>query len=244
MKIVSFYTKPKSSTRRQGGESSGGRPPRKSPRRRKRKNYRPLILLGTVLGIILIAVAAQQLLRAKWQDDANLTYIDGIPVYEDFLEEGTPGRPGEKRRIKYVVIHETDNVKEGANAEGHNRFIHSNGATQELSWHYTVDDHEIWHHIPDDETAFHAGDHMEENGGNKNGIGVEMCVNADGDYEQTLRNTQKLAARLLHEYGLTMEDLKKHQDFSGKHCPSKLLDADRWEEFRQGVEKELLAIEE
>ena len=42
----------------------------------------------------------------------------------------------------------------------------------------------------------------------------------------------------------TMEDLKKHQDFSGKHCPSKLLDADRWEEFRQGVEKELLAIEE
>ena len=113
----------------------------------------------------------------------------------------------------------------------------------ELSWHYTVDDHEIWHHIPDDETAFHAGDHMEDGGGNKNGIGVEMCVNADGDYEQTLKNAQKLAATLLHEYGLSIDDLKKHQDFSGKNCPSRLLNAGRWDEFVQGVKTELEALE-
>lgn len=157
---------------------------------------------------------AQQIVSTKWRADAKLTYISGgIPVYEDFLEKGTPGRPGEKRQIKYVVIHETDNTKAGADAKGHNKFIHSNGKTQELSWHYTVDDHEIWHHIPDDETAFHAGDHMDADGGNRNGIGVEMCVNSDGNYEQTLWNTQKLAATLLYEYGLTIDDLKKHQDF-------------------------------
>ena len=35
----------------------------------------------------------------------------------------------------------------------------------------------IYHHLPDDETAYHAGDGMEKNGGNMNGIGIEMCVN-------------------------------------------------------------------
>ena len=43
---------------------------------------------------------------------------------------------------------------------------------------------------------------MEKNGGNMNGIGIEMCVNSDGNYEQTLINTEKLCARLLIEYDL------------------------------------------
>lgn len=199
-------------------------------------------------GFILLVLAVVALLFAtrfalSREVDESVTYVDGIPVHTDYLEEGAAGRPGEKRNIKYVVIHETDNTKAGADAEGHNQFIHTNGQTEELSWHYTVDDHEIWHHIPDDETAFHAGDHMEDGGGNKNGIGVEMCVNADGDYEQTLRNAQKLAAYLLHKYGLTIDGLKKHQDFSGKNCPSQLLNAGRWEEFRQGVADELAKLE-
>ena len=36
----------------------------------------------------------------------------------------------------------------------------------------------------------------------RNGIGIEMCVNSDGNYEQTLINTEKLCARLLIEYDL------------------------------------------
>lgn len=177
-------------------------------------------------------------------EDANIKYIGDIPVYEDFLPETAMARTGEERKILYVVIHETDNVNEGADAEAHNNFIHTNGASNELSWHYTVDDHEIWHHLPDNETAFHAGDHMEDKGGNKNGIGVEMCVNADGDYEKTLQNAQLLAAQLLYEYDLDIDALKKHQDFSGKICPSKLINAGRWEEFVQKVEKNLEALKE
>ena len=175
-------------------------------------------------------------------EDANIKYVGDIPVYEDFLPETAMARTGEERKILYVVIHETDNVNEGADAEAHNNFIHTNGASNELSWHYTVDDHEIWHHLPDNETAFHAGDHMEDKGGNKNGIGVEMCVNADGDYEKTLQNAQLLAAQLLYEYDLDIDALKKHQDFSGKICPSKLINADRWDEFVQKVEKNLEAL--
>ena len=110
-----------------------------------------------------------------------------------------------------------------------------------------MDDHEIYHHLPDDETAYHAGDGMEQNGGNMNGIGIEMCVNSDGNYEQTLLNTEKLCARLLIEYDLNpSKALKKHQDFSGKICPSTLINSGRWDEFCSAVTakyKELKADE-
>ena len=213
------------------------------PRKRRRNIRIFLVLLVLVLMISVIGMLISLIFNAFTNDeDANIKYVGDIPVYEDFLPETAMARTGEERKILYVVIHETDNVNEGADAKAHNNFIHTNGVDNELSWHYTVDDHEIWHHLPDNETAFHAGDHMEDKGGNKNGIGVEMCVNADGDYEKTLQNAQLLAAQLLYEYDLDIDALKKHQDFSGKICPSKLINAGRWDEFVQKVEKNLEAL--
>ncbi|HIV62686.1 MAG TPA: N-acetylmuramoyl-L-alanine amidase [Candidatus Butyricicoccus avistercoris] len=215
----------------------------KYPRKRRRNIRIFLVLLVLVLMISAIGMLISLIFNAFTNDeDANIKYVGDIPVYEDFLPETAMARTGEERKILYVVIHETDNVNEGADAKAHNNFIHTNGVDNELSWHYTVDDHEIWHHLPDNETAFHAGDHMEDKGGNKNGIGVEMCVNADGDYEKTLQNAQLLAAQLLYEYDLDIDALKKHQDFSGKICPSKLINAGRWDEFVQKVEKNLEAL--
>lgn len=216
----------------------------KPPAKRRRRRRRGRLLLVLFLGFVLLAAALLLLRQCQngtglfHEEDAGLTYIDDIPVYEDFLPEGAAARPGGTRRIRWVVIHETDNTGAGADAEAHNHFIHENGMTSETGWHYTVDDHQIYHHIPDDEPAYHAGDHMDDGGGNKNGIGVEMCVNADGDYEQTLKNAQKLAAHLLLAYDLTPDDLRKHQDFSGKNCPSQLLDNGRWKEFAQAVREE------
>ena len=67
-----------------------------------------------------------------------------------------------------------------------------------------------------------------------NGIGIEMCVNEGGNYEQTLINTEKLCARLLpFQYDLNpAKALKKHQDFHGKRsAPSTLISEGRWDEF-------------
>ena len=254
MKLVGFQVKPKKKEKEKAVKQRGTshhtavHTTQRRRKKRKKRTVRPVAVLSLLLmaALVVIALLAQQLIAHNFvrRDDAHLTYVDDIPVHEDFLEEGAAGRPGEKRRIQYVVIHETDNTKAGANAAAHDNFIHSNGQTEKLSWHYTVDDHEIWHHIPDDETAYHAGDGMENDGGNKNGIGVEMCVNSDGDYEKTLKNAQKLAAHLLYEYGLDMDTLKKHQDFSGKNCPSRLLNDGRWEEFRQGVQEQLARLTE
>jgi N-acetylmuramoyl-L-alanine amidase CwlA len=165
--------------------------------------------------------------------------VGGVPVITDFLPAGTMARPGQERKIEYVVIHETGNTGRNANAASHNNYLHDTADSQMKSWHYTVDDHEIYYHIPDNEIAFHAGDGLSRDGGNLNGIGIEMCVNPENDYEQTLKNTAALTAMLLTDYDLDINDVKTHHDFSGKDCPEILLGEGRWDEFIGMVEQEL-----
>ena len=218
------------------------------PRRSQKVNLRPLLLVLLVLAAFFAGMLTHKALNRPILPDANISYIDNIPVVTDFIAEGSRARPGEKREIKYLVIHETDNFSAGADAKAHNSFIHQNANAESdlVSWHYTVDDHEIYHHLPDDETAYHAGDGTKKNGGNMNGIGIEMCVNEDGNYEQTLVNTEKLCAQLLISYDLKPKALRKHQDFSpeGKVCPAKLINEGRWDEFCAGVEQQYQGLKD
>lgn len=203
-------------------------------------NIRVLLILGLMIISFAAGMLTQRAISRPPQQDANLSYIDDIPVYTDFLPEGSRARPGQTREIKYLVIHETDNFSAGADAAAHNSFIHQNANAESgiVSWHYTVDDHEIYHHLPDTETAYHAGDMMTEGGGNMNGIGIEMCVNEGGNYEQTLINTEKLCASLCIAYNLNPDKaLKKHQDFMEKVCPAKLINSGRWDEFCAAVKE-------
>lgn len=223
MKLMGFYAKGK-----------------KTRRRRKRRNWRPLIVLvifgALVFGAVSVGYEIHDWLTRP-TEPVELEYIGDIPVYEQYIPEDSPARPGVKRRVEYIVLHETDNFSPGADAAAHANFL--SGLTENdepRSWHYTVDDHQIYHHLPDDEAGYHASDRLEEHGGNLNGIGIEMCVNEGGDYEQTLENAVQLTAKLMIEYRLDIGDVKKHQDFSGKICPARLIENDRWEEFLKRVE--------
>ena len=205
-----------------------------------------IILLGIIFAIYKLVekITAPDVLVAV-EPGIKVEYIGDIPVYEDFLPEEAAGRILQKREIKYIVIHETANTSVGADAAAHNAFIHSNGIVNEHSWHYTVDDEQIYHHIPDDEPAYHAGDHLEEGGGNLNGIGIEICVASDNDYEKTLDHAAQLSAKLLAEYGLNPQNaLKTHCDFSGKQCPKIMLEEERWDIFFQKVEQYYLEYAE
>ena len=209
-------------------------------RRRRRRNYRPLLVLAIFLLIVCAIGFAIHQVFSQTDTDENgypITYVGSLPVHEHFVSEDAIGRPGGTREIEYVVIHETDNFAAGANAVRHDAFIQENAKVEKLSWHYTVDDHEAYHHIPDNEPAYHAGDGMEPNGGNTSGIGVELCVAEDNDYEKTLQNGALLAGYLLWKYDLNMDALKKHQDFSGKICPAHLINEHRWDEFCKMVEE-------
>lgn len=209
----------------------------KNKQRNQRRSKPPQFVAAIAVIVIVLVSLVWLFVHGTRQQDANITYIEGIPVISNFLPENSASRPGNKRTIQYVVIHETDNFKAGADAAAHNTFLINGADTQELSWHYTVDDHEIYHNLPDDEVAYHASDHLNPNGGNRNGIGVELCVNEDGDYETTLENASVLTATLLKEYGLSLSSVKKHQDFSGKICPARLIHDGRWDSFLEHVQE-------
>lgn len=237
MKLMGFYTTGKKRSVRS--------------KKRKTRNFRLFLVIAVLLfliGLIVWAVwSAVHWWNARVTDPVELEYVGDTPIYEAYLPEDSPSRPGEKRLVEWIVIHETDNFRPGADAEAHAAFLLNLGENDDpRSWHYTVDDHQIYHHLPDDEAAYHASDKLNPHGGNLNGIGIEMCVNEDGNYEQTLENTIQLTAKLMLEYNLRRGDIQTHQYFSptDKVCPAKLLEEERWEEFLDRVEEARKAARE
>ena len=203
-----------------------------------RKNLKRFLLLLTCAVILVAVYRSTGMALPYFSGVTDATHIDGIPVCTDYVPEDYRGRTCVKRQIRWIVIHETGNRKRGADAEMHNRFLHSAEQKQDpLSWHYTVDDHQIYHHIPDDERAYHAGDSGVVGGGNDCGIGIEICVNADGNYNKAVDNTAHLVANLLNTYGMDISCVKQHADFIRKNCPEHLREGDHYERFLEKIQK-------
>ena len=100
-----------------------------------------------------------------------------------------------------------------------------------VSWHSTVDDHAIVQHLPDYETAYHAGD-GKDGPGNTTSIGIEICVNAGGDFAQAQANAASLVRLLMKEHGIQAANIKQHHDWSGKDCPKTIrATPGAWEAF-------------
>ena len=205
---------------------------------RNRRRHSNLPILLAILLLLLCLLGLSMLIRScsapRIIDGILPENAYGLPVYTALVDPSQPGRTGIKREIKYIVIHETGNPSKGADAQRHAAYLQSGGEGT-TAWHYTVDDTNAYHHIPDDEIAFHAGDGQRRNGGNQCGIGIELCVNSDGDFEKTFDNAAKLTAYLLDAYSLDIRDIKQHADFMDKNCPQHIRDDSRWEEFVQKV---------
>lgn len=201
--------------------------------------------------LVQILVLAVLLVRAPWKKQERV-YMSvnieqeaagDVPIIHDYLPWDHVRRPGEIRDIMYLTIHETDNWSQTADAQAHSAWLHTSTDSPN-SWHYTVDDHCIYHHLPDNEVAWNAGDGRTAGGGNMNGIGIEMCVNEGSDYEQTLRNTALLCAQLLNAYGLEVDDIRFHADFMDKLCPRRLISDGRVDEFLQMVKDDLALVKQ
>lgn len=202
----------------------------------KKSVQRKLLVLGCLCVLILVAtllLTYKPPLKIN-EVSAMPNNVMGIPVSTELINIPAKNRPGTKRQIKYIVIHETGNKDEGANAEAHSVYLRVND-TDFNSWHYTVDETSIVHHIPDNEIAYHAGDTSKKTGGNQNGIGIELCVNSGSDFEKTINNAAKLSAYLMNFYGLKLDSLKQHHDFTGKECPENILKNKRSDEFKKLV---------
>lgn len=148
-------------------------------------------------------------------------------------------RPRKPMTPKYLVIHWTANTAKGANARANRNYFQN--TTRAASAHYIVDDREIVRCIPENEVAYHVGalkySHPEAR--NANSIGIEMCVNADGNFEKMRENTVRLAADICRRYGINpLNDMLRHYDVTRKDCPRFFVqDPAAWNIFRYEVSK-------
>ncbi len=162
---------------------------------------------------------------------------------QEFIPAGKHNRPGAAMRPTSITIHNTDNASKGAGAKAHSRFVREtgyydlNGKKQWVSWHFSVDDTYVIQQLPINEVAYHAGSMA-----NASSIAIEICMNSDNDQDAANRNAASLVASLLSELQLKIGDVKKHQDWTKKPCPSLLLTKPKWEAFLQLVQTAMKGV--
>lgn len=131
-----------------------------------------------------------------------------------------------------VTLHNTGNPNPTADARAHANWLASQEAQDQsfVGAHFFVDSRRIVQTLPLTEVAWHAGDG--ENGpGNRTSLAIEICETPP--YDKAEAHAIVLAAALMVHYPNLA--LKKHQDWSGKYCPRKILDRGAWPQVSAAV---------
>ena len=142
----------------------------------------------------------------------------------------------------YIVIHDTGNSSVGANSEMHYQYF--NSGNKNSSAHFFVDNTQILQLVEVKDKAWHVGD-----GGNKygisngNSIGIELCINSDGNRDVMLNSTIELIGYLMNTYNISIDKVVRHFDASRKNCPQTMNnngDWSDWNSFKDRVKKSLI----
>ena len=155
-------------------------------------------------------------------------------------------------QIRYLVYHYTGN--DGDRAANNAKYFQNN--IVKASAHYFVDDTTVWRSVPDLKVAWSVGGskyaNADKTGGgtmygvitNTNSLSIEMCDTIrNGVYqasEATLANAAALGRALMEKYGIPIENVYRHFDVTGKHCPSYLVNAQKWAEFKKRLEVKIV----
>jgi N-acetylmuramoyl-L-alanine amidase CwlA len=133
----------------------------------------------------------------------------------------------DSNKPEYIVVHDTGNRDVGANAIMHYNYFNVKG--RKASAHFFVDDSHIIQCIEVKDSAWHCGDGWGSRGiTNNNSIGVEMCINRDGNYAKAFDNTANLVAYLMKQYNIGIDKVVRHYDASGKNCPQTMNNNGDW----------------
>lgn len=66
---------------------------------------------------------------------------------------------------------------------------------------------------------------------NSNSIGIEICVNSDGDYAMAVQKSIELTAHLMKLHNIGLDHVIRHYDASRKNCPASM-NKNGWEPWR------------
>ena len=173
-------------------------------------------------------------------------------IKEQLANSGNYGGSRNASQIRYLVYHYTGN--DGDRAANNAKYFQNN--IVKASAHYFVDDTTVWRSVPDLKVAWSVGGSKYSNahktgGGtmygvitNTNSLSIEMCDTIrNGVYqasEATLANAAALGRALMEKYGIPIENVYRHFDVTGKHCPSYLVSAQKWAEFKKRLEVKIM----
>ena len=132
-----------------------------------------------------------------------------------------------------IVVHNTYN-----DASAMAEISYMLGNSNEVSFHYAVDDYRVVQGIEENRNGWHAGD---GNGkGNREGIAIEICYSKSGGerFIKAEQNAVELIVDILKRYGWGIDKVTKHQDYMNKYCPHRTLDMG-WDRFIKMIEKRL-----
>ncbi|MFR8005880.1 MAG: N-acetylmuramoyl-L-alanine amidase [Dysosmobacter welbionis] len=173
-------------------------------------------------------------------------------IKEQLANSGNYGGSRNASQIRYLVYHYTGN--DGDRAANNAKYFQNN--IVKASAHYFVDDTTVWRSVPDLKVAWSVGGskyaNADKTGGgtmygvitNTNSLSIEMCDTIrNGVYqasEATLANAAALGRTLMEKYGIPIENVYRHFDVTGKHCPSYLVSAQKWAEFKKRLEVKIM----
>ena len=141
---------------------------------------------------------------------------------------------------EFLTIHNTAN-----NASALAEISFMIGNWDEVSYHWAVDDVQAIQSIEHNRNGWHSGDGGKGTG-NRKSIGIEICHSlnpSNPKYAKSEDNGAKLAAIILYQYGWGIDRIRKHQDWSNKYCPHRILDNGNWEGFKGKVQAYLLQLQ-
>lgn len=200
------------------------------------------LFLSATTGVIMAIMSGCSGLHPEPADadPTPVAVINGLKVRYDFIADNAYNRrhkmPGPFTDVNTVTIH---NTAEPLSAREERDRVDYRRDQMSVSFHFAVDENEAVQLLPLNRHAWHAGD-GEKGPGNTASIGIEICrsqcYGRDGElYRRAEANAVLLAAWLLDTYDLPSDALKKHEDWTGKHCPHRILDEQRWESFKARV---------
>lgn len=159
----------------------------------------------------------------------------------DLIPENNSNRPGfllnTDDRLIGITQHTTGNTNPTADAEMHVTFTHNGGGSDNVSFHFVVDDKIAVQLLPVYEGAYHAADGCDNRAtdiGCFDTIAIELCVNSGANWAKAKDNLSKLYAllwngdkRIAGIDRVTVQNgrVYTHQQVSdtNKYCPTQIL---------------------
>ena len=230
-------------------EEHSGTKKRKTKKQREKEILVHTVLLGVgiLAGVLLILLFFKFINNSPAQVSSkveNVRYDIGDPTKQVSMPEldvqlltvnefSRPGTPTDK--ITGVVVHYTANP--GSTAQNNRDYFENLKDTQDnkVSSNFVIGlDGEIIQCIPTSEVAYAS------NSRNNDTVSIECChPDESGEFtDATYQSLVELVAFLCGKFGLSMDDVIRHYDVTGKDCPKYFVENEnQWQEFKSDVAK-------